>query len=629
MTGRILANRYRIGERIGGGGMALVYRAEDMQLGREVAVKVLRGHFGSDEDFVRRFRREAQNAASLSHPNVVQIYDIGQEDDLHYIVMELVEGKTLKTLIQEQGPLPVIQAAEIAIQILSALAHAHAQRIVHRDIKPHNILISKSGQVKVTDFGIARATTSDTVTHTGSILGSAHYFSPEQADGQPTGECSDIYSVGVVLYEMVTGTVPFQGESPITVALKHIREKPLPPSQLNPEVPVELEEIILRALEKAPADRYPSAAAMKEALEQFIRDHEAGRTHLRDGDFPTMDLRTMRTHKAQGATAEWSDPAAIEQTGSKKGDWRKRLPRIAGVALLVVLLAVGLVWGAVRFLAVPVVEVPDVTGMYLKDAQEALAAAGLQWTLGSEEFSDEVPQTHVIRTDPEPGSLVKKGRKIRLDISRGPETKQVPDVRNLTVEEARALLESERFKVEITEKAHTAKAGLVVDQLPAPLTNLKAGSTIHLVVSSGPLLVPQVAGKTVDQVRQTLTAAGLVPGDVTYVEDITYPEGIVITTDPAPDTAVEPGQKVNLIVSKGAPKPTPFEKVITIPGEPGESFPVRISLVEVINGVPIEQPPVLDEERKAGEKLTIRGSFRGQGYLRVIINGIETRVELP
>lgn len=625
MTGKVLANRYRIGERIGGGGMALVYRAEDMQLGREVAVKVLRSQFGSDEDFVRRFRREAQNAASLSHPNVVQIYDVGREDDQHYIVMELVEGKTLKALIQEQGPLPVAQAARIAGEILRALDHAHAQRIVHRDIKPHNILISKDGRVKVTDFGIARATTTDTVTHTGSIMGSAHYFSPEQANGQVTGDRSDIYSVGIVLYEMVTGTVPFQGESPITVALKHIRERPVSPAQLNPEVPVELEQIILRALEKEPDDRYPSAAAMGEALVKFVQDHEAGLTHMHSGDFPTMDLRAMksRKHLLEGGPDGEPEPPAGGRRRSRTWAW------VLAIALVVVgITGVG-AWAFIRFLEVPTVQVPNVVGDHLKDAQEELEAAGLTWTMGVEEYNDQVPQNHVIRTQPEPGTLVKKNRKIQLDLSIGQEMKQVPDVRNQTVEEATAVLESELFQVEVTEEPNRAPEGQVVDQLPTPLTSLKAGSTVNLVVSSGPLRVPKLAGQTLEQARQMLGAAGLKPGEVTYVPDATNPKDVVLSSDPPQDAAVDPGQVVNLTASQGTPEAKPFEKVVTIPGENGRTYPVRIALVDVVNGVPTEHPPVVNEQRRAGEKITIRGTFQGEGYLRVIVGGLETRVQLP
>lgn len=631
MTGKILANRYRIGERVGGGGMALVFRAEDLQLGREVAVKILRSQFCSDEDFVRRFRREAQNAASLSYPNVVQIYDVGREDDLHYIVMELVEGKTLKELIQEQGPLPVTQAAQIGIEILDALAHAHAQRIVHRDIKPHNILISKTGQVKVTDFGIARATTTDTVTHTGSIMGSAHYFSPEQANGQPTGERSDIYSVGIVLYEMVTGTVPFQGESPITVALKHIREQPVPPSQLNPEVPVELEEIILRSLEKDPEDRYPSAAAMDQALSQFMADHAAGRTHIRSGEFPTMDYRTMRIHRAPAETDhELAEDDDFQEAPPPRRNWRRTLSMVLGIALAVVLAAGAGVWGLIRFVAVPTVEVPDVRGDYLRDAEAKLEAAGLTWALGMEEYNDEVPQTHVIRTHPEPGSLVKRNRQIKLDLSLGPEMKQVPDVRNKTVEEAKALLESARFKVEVTERLDAAPKGQVVEQLPAPLTSLKAGSTVSIVVSTGPNTVPSVVGKTLEEAQQILSASGLNTGKVQYKKSDQYPAGTVIASDPEPGKTVQQGAKVNLTVAEGGKdSAVAFSKDVQIPGESGKVYPVRISLVEVVDGKAVEHPPVIDEPRTAGETVTVRGTFSGEGYLRVIVNGLETRVALP
>ena len=258
LIGRLLGKRYEILEKIGGGGWALVYRAQDTFLHRPVAVKVLRSQYTADDDFVRRFKREAQAAASLSHPNVVSIYDVGQEDDVYYIVMEYIDGQTLKEKIDAEAPLPIPVSVKIALQILDALDHAHQAKIVHRDIKPHNILLTRSGRVKVTDFGIARAATTTTLTHTGSIIGSAHYFSPEQARGGFTGEKSDIYSVGVVLYEMVTARVPFEGDSPISVAIKHIQEDVPPPTQLNPAVPVELEEIILRAMEKDQNRRYQS-----------------------------------------------------------------------------------------------------------------------------------------------------------------------------------------------------------------------------------------------------------------------------------------------------------------------------------------------------------------------------------
>jgi eukaryotic-like serine/threonine-protein kinase len=637
MIGKVLANRYRIGERIGGGGMALVYRAEDLQLGRDVAVKVLRGQFGSDEDFIRRFRREAQNAASLSHPNVVQIYDVGQDQDQYYIVMELVEGKTLKALIQEQGPLPVTEAARIAMEVLAALSHAHANRIVHRDIKPHNILISKDGRVKVTDFGIARATTTDTVTHTGSIMGSAHYFSPEQANGQPTGERSDIYSVGIVLYEMVTGVVPFQGESPITVALKHIRDKPLPPSQRNSEVPLELDHIILRALEKEPEKRYPSASGMRNALEKFLEDHVAGVTHIASGDFPTMDFRGMKGRKARRLMDEDEDEE--EGDGEDEPGGQEAKPRrsrawiwVVTIALLVVGGLGAAVWGLVSFLEVPEVNVPQIEGMPLLQAQKQLTDAGLGWRLQTDpQFNETVPAQSVIRADPGPGTPVKQGRKIDLVLSKGPEQKQVPDVRGQTVENATATLESERFHVEVTRKNAPAPEGQVIDMLPAPFSPLKPGATVSLVVSQGPLKVPRLLGKSLDDAKKLLASAGLTLGNVQNMPDPSKPKDTVLASDPAPDTPVVAGQAVHLTVSQSAvTEGKPFQQVITVPGAPGTTHEVKITLVDVVNGIPNEQPALVSGRRQGGEKITVRGTYFGTAYIRVQSDGLEVqRIDLP
>jgi beta-lactam-binding protein with PASTA domain/predicted Ser/Thr protein kinase len=631
MTGTVLAGRYRIGERIGGGGMALVYRAEDLQLGRDVAVKVLRGQFGSDEEFVRRFRREAQNAASLSHPNVVQIYDVGRDEEHYFIVMELVEGKTLKALIQQQGPLPIREAVRIAVEILAALEHAHTHRIVHRDIKPHNILIAKDGRVKVTDFGIARATTTDTVTNTGSIMGSAHYFSPEQANGQPTGEKSDIYSMGVVLYEMVTGTLPFQGDSPITVALKHIRERPAPPSHLNGEVPVELDAIIMRALEKEPADRFPSAAAMREALEQFAADHAAGRTHIPSGDFPTMDLRAMKPHKVR---RHLDDEVEEDQAEPDRPDQKRRRARpwvVAAVVAALVLAAVGgAVWAFVRFMDVPVVQVPDIVGMPHLQAQEELRKLKLTWSLQGYQYSDEVPAEHVIRTDPPPGTPVKQGREIALVLSRGPNQKTLPDVRGKSIDDARALLESERFNIgDITYRNTNAPEGQVVDMTPSPLTPLPVGSTVKLTVSKGPLRVPRVVGLKLDEARRQLQQAGLSLGKVDAVPDA-RPQDTVLATNPAPDTAVEPGRTVDVTVSQGTPvEGTQFEKTITVPGKQGTSVAMQVVLVDVVSGVPNEVS-LFQERRQAGEKVTVKGTFRGQAHLRILVdNQVLATIPLP
>ncbi|MGE5675306.1 MAG: Stk1 family PASTA domain-containing Ser/Thr kinase [Mycobacterium leprae] len=622
MTDRLLAGRYRVGERIGGGGMSLVYRADDLQLGREVAVKVLRGQFGNDEEFVRRFRREAQNAASLSHPNVVQIYDVGEEDGQYYIVMELVQGSTLKQLIQEQGPLPVADAARIAVEVLAALAHAHMHRIVHRDVKPHNILISRDGRVKVTDFGIARAITTDTVTRTGSIMGSAHYFSPEQANGQPTGEKSDLYSVGVVLYEMVTGAVPFQGESPITVALKHLREEPVPPAQLNPEVPLELQQIVMRALEKEPDDRFPSADAMRAALQQFVVDHAAGRTHIHSGDFPTMDLRAMKGLKVRREIDGDGRPAVKNEKVAAKRRRRRWV-----LALVLLLLAAGIVYGltygAMKILNVPEVAVPNIVNMPLPQAQQVLTDAKLSWKALDPKFSETVPQGSVISTDPEPGQMVKQGRPINLVLSKGPEMRQVPDVRNKNIDDAKNQLESSRFKVGDVKPMYspTVPVNQVIDMSPPPLSNLNAGSVVNLVVSLGPLKVPKVMGKSLTEAQTLLTQANLVTGRLDYKTDV-RPKDTVIGSDPAQDTPVGQGSTVNLTLSLGSTATgKSFTQSIIVSGQAGTTHTVAVNLVDQVNGVATEQMILPPSKANAGDKIPVQGTYFGDAYLKVIIDG--------
>lgn len=294
MKGKQLGGRYEILDRVGGGGMAIVYKALDILLHRHVAVKILRLQYVHDEEFIERFRREAQAAASLSHSNIVSIYDVGQEEEIHYIVMEYIEGTTLNDLIKDKAPLQVEEAIRIASQICEALEHAHHNQIIHRDIKPHNILIGKNGRVKVTDFGIARAVTSSTITQTGSVMGSVHYFSPEHAKGTFTGEQSDLYSLGIVMYQMLTGKLPFIGESPISVALKHLQENVEDPRLVNPLIPQSVENVILRAVRKDPSDRYSSASQMLEDLESCLLPHRRNEAKLIFKDIDELDEEKTR-----------------------------------------------------------------------------------------------------------------------------------------------------------------------------------------------------------------------------------------------------------------------------------------------------------------------------------------------
>ncbi len=544
--GKVLGNRYHILERVGGGGMALVFRAEDEYLGRPVAIKVLRSQYAADEEFVRRFRREAQAAASLSHPNIVGIYDVGEEQDLYYIVMELVEGRTLKSRIQEEGPLAPDEAARIAIEILDALDHAHQNRIVHRDIKPHNILLTKEGRVKVTDFGIARATT-ETMTHTGSIMGSAHYFSPEMAKGYPAGIKSDLYSLGIVLYEMLTGRVPFRGESPISVALKHVQEEVLPPALLNSELPAELQDVIMRALEKDPADRYESAQAMRKDLERFVEDYRAGRTRTAPHmEFPTQDLRAVRARVRKGGHPEADDDPAPTRR-SRAGLW------ITLVMLVIVLGAVG--GGAffmMRLLEVPDVQVPAVTGLSVEDGNNTLSQTQLKMRVIARENSDTVPAGNITWQDYEPGATVKAGREIQVRISLGPRMLPVPVVVGKPMIEARDEIERAGLKVGNTFSKFVPgyAEGRVADQYPSAGSPVREGTPVDLTLSKGELLVPRLLGGTLDEATRVLKELGLELGTIDRVPDAKAKD-TVLEQSPAPGAGAAPGSRVNLKVSQG------------------------------------------------------------------------------
>ncbi len=334
MIGSELGGRYEIVERIGGGGMAIVYKAYDTLLHRHVAVKVLREQFVHDEEFIQRFRREARSAASLSHPNVVSIYDVGQDEDIHYIVMEYIEGGTLNDIIKERAPLQAEEAVKIASQICDALDHAHQNGIIHRDIKPHNILISKSGRIKVTDFGIARAAASSHITQTGAVLGSVHYFSPEHAKGVAQGEKSDIYSLGAVLYQMVTNRLPFAGDSPISVALKHLQEDFEEPRSINPLLPQSLENIILKALRKRPEERYESARAMLEDLETCLLPERRDERKVfyepeDDDDEKTIIMPAIREHTVAVNYGQEDEEMPKHGAGSRRA-WQMSRSAAAG-----------------------------------------------------------------------------------------------------------------------------------------------------------------------------------------------------------------------------------------------------------------------------------------------------------
>jgi len=577
MIGFELGGRYEIIERIGGGGMALVYRAQDILLGRNVAVKILRQQFANDEEFVRRFRREAQAAASLSHPNIVSVYDVGQQDDTHYIVMEYVEGRNLNDIIKERAPLQPEEAVRIATQICDALDHAHNNQIIHRDIKPHNILIGKNGRVKVTDFGIARAVTSSTITQTGSVVGSVHYLSPEHAKGVVTGEKSDLYSLGVVLYQMVTGRLPFLGDSPISVALKHLQDGFEEPRQVNPLIPQSLENVILRAMRKNPDERYASAREMLDDLETCLNPERLHEPKITFDDIDLEETRVMPAIRGSASaqaprvreTRERSEVAESGAAFPEEPDWiDEERPRRRWVKPVVALVLTGIfvalaIWGVrtVRdLLKTDEVDVPYVVGLQEAAARERLAAAGLnvEEPVIYEE-NDEVPAGIVIAQN-KMNMRVKTGSYIQLTVSSGPKLETMENFVGRKYAEALMLLEALGVtgdRIEREEVFDDSEPGDILEQSIAAGEKFDPETVrIKFVVSKGQetFPMPDLTNMMLEQALKELEDAGLKlgPGEGIAREPSYKPEGTVIFQFPyMPGDPVAKGSEVTLTVSSG------------------------------------------------------------------------------
>jgi len=557
MIGKVLGGRYEILEKIGGGGMALVYKAKCRLLNRYVAVKILRSEFTNDEEFVKKFKRESQAAASLSHPNIVSIYDVGMEDDIYYIVMEYIKGQTLKELIKSKGALGIELATNISLQIASALEHAHANHIVHRDIKSHNIMIKDDYTVKVTDFGIARAVSSTTITNTGNIIGSVHYFSPEQARGGYTDEKSDIYSLGVVMYEMVTGRIPFEGETPISVALKHIQEEPKKPRNINSKIPKSLEDIILKAMEKDVNKRYSSVTEIIADLKQSLI--------MPNGDFVKKNVTADENTKIMEPirytdVKEELDRKIKAEEKTKKSKSNKK---ITVLAILSGLMLAVLVFAGYMFLNsifnVKVVKVPNIIGYSEEDARKELEALGLVMDVAEERvFNKDVPEGHVVIQDPKPETQNKVTNPVKVIISKGPKKVEVPNIVGKNYDEVDIILESYGLEEgEVTQEYSQFPSGVVIRQSITPGLTVDEGTKIDYVISGGPekFFMTDFTGTNIEEVKNQLIVLDLILGDVSEEYSDEIPAGSVIRQSPKAGTEVSKKSVVNFVISKGPKEP--------------------------------------------------------------------------
>ncbi len=618
MIGRILNGSYEVVSPLGEGGMAMVYLGRRLTDDHKVAIKILRPQYAHDREFVARFEREAQAVARLSHPHMVQVFDYGRDGDVHFIVMEFVEGEDLKTLLRRVGAVPEPRAREIGAQVCEVLAYAHTQGIVHRDIKPQNILLTQDGQVKVTDFGIARALASAAITETGTVLGSVQYLSPEQARGLGVGQSSDLYSLGIVLFEAIAGRLPFDGDSPITIALKHIHEPPPMPRHGGAPVSLETEQIILKALAKDPRDRYASAGEMRE------------------------DLLGEADHWREAPPPGVEDTAVVStDTRIGGGKRQERMPRLVGpliaavVGILVVVFAGSLGWQAVTaYLNVPEVTVPDFVGKSLADAQSRARKDHLNVQVAQQSYSTTVPAGFVLGQDPPAGKIVKIDRVIGLTTSLGPEMVRVPDVRRRALLDARFMIEEARLVVGEVREAYDAGVapGVILSQDPAPGASLERGTAVYLRVSKGPetLILPDLVGRPLDEARHMLDELGVTLRKVTQVPRTGIPPGQIVDMSPPAGTQIRHGDAVTVMIAAppgagGTPPPQPIvtstPPAPVTPSDPNKKR-VRITLVvpegaskQIVKIVVIDAQGV----HKAYEKThapgdTVNAQVNGSGY---------------
>lgn len=628
LEGRLLGNRYEIIEQIGNGGMATVYKAKCHVLNRYVAVKILKEEYTTDDEFIKRFNTEAQSAASLTHPNIVSVYDVGSEGDLHYIVMELVKGKTLKEIINEDGALSWKWSVNVAIQIASALETAHKNNIIHRDIKPHNIIITEDGIAKVTDFGIAKAVSNSTITAFGSTMGSVHYFSPEHARGGFTDAKSDLYSLGVVLYEMVTGRLPFNADTAVSVALKHMQESPKEPMEINPSVPKSVNDIIMKAMRKDVSSRYQTATEMLRDLSRAIKNP--------NGDFVVMERQV-----ADSPTQRLSTIYDKSELEDKKMDKKKEKSFFAKHKALCLTIA-GIILFAITIVATYFimnafekkdVQLPNLVNMEKSQAEAKAKELKLQLVVGEEAYNKDVLAGCIISQNPAymPDFKIKEGSEITVVISKGKNTVVMPKVVGMTKDDAVSQLEDLDLIVNVVEEYDKkVEAGYVIKQDVDAKKEIDAGETVTITVSKGieKVIVPNLVGKTEAEAKKAITDAGLKLKSVYTDNDESKAEGVVLYQDVEADTEVEKDTSISITINRLLQKKKGIVNVNVksllggkIPNGYKEdgTTPKEVKLKITVNGTTIYEKDV--DPRL--ESISQEFSNKGNVTIKVFLDGVK------
>lgn len=563
MISKVFNNRYEIIELIGRGGMAYVYKAKDRKLNRYVAVKVLREEYTENEQFIKKFDRESQAAAGLSHPNIVSVYDVGVEGDIYYIIMEYVDGITLKQYLNKKGHLDYKEATRFIIDVAAALKCAHEHKIIHRDIKPHNILLTRDLVPKVADFGIARAITSSTVTMTNQTMGSVHYISPEQARGGFVDERSDLYSLGIMYYELLTGQLPFDEENTVTIAIKHIQEELVPPKEILPDIPASVNDIVVKLTHKKPEDRYQNMDELIDDLEKIMVDANAA---VGDNGSAVSDETQIIGDEGLFKIEPVTGPieSGYHEDDEEEDDLaqaqRKKKKKIIAFSIAGGILAIILIVILMNTLTTKAVMVPNVKNMTQEQATQELEKAGLKLEVENQVYSSDVESGKIVSQNPEEGREMKKGQTVKVTVSKGTQNVTVPKVIGLSEAEATAAIDKLKLVKNVKREYNSDVAtGIVYSVDPGEGVSVAEGTSITLYVSKGQDLVtvPGIVGLSESAAEAQIEDSGLSVGRVTTSESDTVSAGLVISQSPTEGTQTERGTSINFVVSSGKPTPSP------------------------------------------------------------------------